>query len=81
MIVFQVPFQLNNISLYLYDQILVANKMACELFDYHSHELVGMRMSSLLTVNDRNQPEALMEQHIESSGEVVMVSGKVVSRS
>ncbi|XP_022092767.1 uncharacterized protein LOC110980418 isoform X2 [Acanthaster planci] len=58
-------------------KILVANEMACELFCYSSKELVGMKMSSLLSVNDRKQPEALCEQHLESNGEVVMVSGKV----
>ena len=52
--------------------------MACELFGYTSEELVGMKMSTLLSINDRNQPEAIVEQHIETSGEVVMVSGKVV---
>ena len=60
-------------------QILVANEMACELFCYSTNELVGMKMSSLLSVNDRKQPEALCEQHLEDNGEVVMVSGKVVS--
>ncbi|XP_071804345.1 PAS domain-containing serine/threonine-protein kinase-like isoform X2 [Asterias amurensis] len=58
-------------------KILVANEMACELFCYSTNELVGMKMSSLLSVNDRKQPEALCEQHLEDNGEVVIVSGKV----
>ncbi|XP_038051994.1 uncharacterized protein LOC119724824 isoform X2 [Patiria miniata] len=58
-------------------KILVANEMACELFCYSAKELVSMKMSSLLSVNDRKQPEVLCEQHLDSNGEVVMVSGKV----
>ncbi len=74
----QVALCLTIYPIVLLSQILVANKMACELFGYPSEELVGMKMSSLLSIHDRNQPEAIMEQHVEANGELVMVSGKVV---
>lgn len=57
----------------------MANDMAIELFNYPRDELIGMKMSSLFTDTHREKQESLMEQHIEGSGAIVMVSGKVVS--
>ena len=60
-------------------EILVANDVACDMFAYTHDELIGMKMSKMFTKNDEARQEALVEQHIEDSGAVVMVSGKVVS--
>lgn len=57
----------------------MANDMAIELFSYPRDQLIGMKMSSLFTDTHREKQESLMEQHIEGSGAVVMVCGKVVS--
>lgn len=57
----------------------MANDMAIELFRYPRDQLIGMKMSSLFTDMHREKQESLVEQHIEGSGAVVMVSGKVVS--
>nr|XP_054750593.1 PAS domain-containing serine/threonine-protein kinase-like [Lytechinus pictus] len=58
-------------------KILVASKMAGELFGYDPQELVGKKMTDLLSLPDRDRPHALMEEHLESTGQVVMVSGHV----
>ncbi|KAJ8020314.1 PAS domain-containing serine/threonine-protein kinase [Holothuria leucospilota] len=57
--------------------ILVVNKMACELFGMTAEELTGTRMTSLLSVKDRERPDVLEEHHLDTSGRVVIVSGKV----
>ena len=62
-------------------EILVANDVACDMFAYTHDELIGMRMSKMFTKSDEAKPEAIVEQHIEENGTVVMVSGKVVSHS
>ena len=62
-------------------EILVANDVACDMFAYTHDELIGMKMSKMFTKSDEARQEALVEQHIEDSGAVVMVSGKVVSCS
>ena len=59
-------------------EILVANDVACEMFAYTHDDLIGMKMSKMFTKSDEARQEALVEQHIEDSGAVVMVSGKVV---
>ncbi|XP_046864972.1 PAS domain-containing serine/threonine-protein kinase-like isoform X2 [Xenia sp. Carnegie-2017] len=58
-------------------EILVANDVACEMFAYSHDDLIGMKMSKMFTKSDEARQEALVEQHIEDSGAVVMVSGKV----
>ena len=60
-------------------RILVANEMTCELFGYQRNELAGMKVQSLFTEPYRAKQRALVEQNIDSSGETVLVSGKVVS--
>lgn len=60
-------------------KILVVNKMACELFGLTSEELTGMKMTNLLSIKDREMPDVLQEHHLDTSGRVVIVSGKVVS--
>ncbi|XP_014680785.1 PREDICTED: PAS domain-containing serine/threonine-protein kinase-like isoform X2 [Priapulus caudatus] len=57
-------------------EILIANEMACELFGYYKDELIGMPLSDHFKCKQKH--EALMENHLESTGEVVMVSGKVL---
>ena len=61
-------------------EILVANDVACDVFAYTHDELIGMRMSKMFTKSDEAKQEALVEQHIEDDGAVVMVSGKVVGK-
>lgn len=60
-------------------EILTANDMAAELFGYSTQQLIGIKMSQLFADVHKEKQEALVEQHIEASGAVVMVNGKVVS--
>ena len=60
-------------------EILTANDMAAELFGYSTQRLIGIKMSQLFADVHKEKQEALVEQHIEASGAVVMVNGKVVS--
>ena len=60
-------------------EILTANDMAAELFGYSTKTLIGIKMSQLFADVHKEKQEALVEQHIEASGAVVMVNGKVVS--
>lgn len=53
--------------------------MAAELFGYSTQQLIGIKMSQLFADVYKEKQEALVEQHIEASGAVVMVNGKVVS--
>lgn len=59
-------------------RILVANEMTCELFGYQRDELSGMKIQTLFTEPYRGTQRALIEQNISASGELVLVSGKVV---
>jgi PAS domain S-box-containing protein len=58
-------------------QILVANEMACELFGYEETELIGMMLKDLVRLKPREQA-TIMESHLEPSGQVVNLTGKVV---
>ncbi|CAH1774481.1 unnamed protein product [Owenia fusiformis] len=58
-------------------EVLVSNEMACELFGYNTGELCGMKLSDLVHLKKR-QTEAITESHLEPSGEVVELSGKVM---
>lgn len=58
--------------------ILIANDVACELFCYDQDELVGMKVQTLFSEPYRARQRALVEQNIDSQGETVLVSGKVV---
>ena len=53
--------------------------MACELFGFSQSELIGVNLSDLLTLKPK-QPEAIMESHLEDTGEIVEIHGQVVSR-
>lgn len=59
--------------------ILIANHLACNLFSYEQTDLVGMKVQSLFSEPYRARQRALVEQNIDSAGETVLVSGKVVS--
>lgn len=59
--------------------ILVANKVACDMFGYGHNELVGMKIQQLFTEPYQARQRALVEQNIDTAGETVLVSGKVVS--
>ena len=60
-------------------KILVANEIAGKLFGYLNGELAGMKISELFTMKDGFKQNALLEQHIDTEGNIVMISGKVVS--
>ena len=60
-------------------QILVANRTACEMFGYQKKQLLGMKVQSLFTEPYRAKQQALVEQHVDGEGGVVLVAGKVVS--
>lgn len=57
---------------------MIANDMACELFGYDESELIGMNLKELLQLKSKEQLIA-GESHLESTGEIFEVSGKVVS--
>ncbi|XP_033105497.1 PAS domain-containing serine/threonine-protein kinase-like [Anneissia japonica] len=59
-------------------KILIANSMSSELFGFSTEELVGIKLSDLLSAPNNKRQSALVEEHIETSGKVVMVSGKVM---
>ena len=60
-------------------RILMANSIACMMFGYKEHELVGTKMSQLLS-HSRDQQEALGEEILNTDGQAVVINGKVVSR-
>lgn len=59
---------------------MIANQTACDLFGYSADELCSnMKMSQLFTMEDGIKQNVLIEQNIDAEGNIVMVSGKVVS--
>ena len=60
-------------------RILVVNRFACEVFGYHQSELVDVKIQTLFSEPYQSKQRALVEQHINSTGETVLLSGKVVS--
>ncbi|XP_052234562.1 uncharacterized protein LOC127847053 isoform X3 [Dreissena polymorpha] len=58
-------------------EILIANEMACELFAYEESELIGMKLKDLVRLKPRDQ-STIMESHLEPTGDVVNICGKVV---
>lgn len=52
--------------------------MACELFGFSREELIGVQLSDLVTLKSKG-PTTINETHLEDSGDIVQVSGKVVS--
>ena len=53
--------------------------MACELFEFSQEELLGIQLSDLLTSKSK-APNPMSESHLGTDGEIIEVSGKVVSR-
>ena len=60
-------------------QILVANKVAGQLFGYPQGKLAVMKIEELFDEPYQSRQRALVEQNIKTSGETVLISGKVVS--
>ncbi|XP_067309385.1 PAS domain-containing serine/threonine-protein kinase isoform X2 [Pseudorasbora parva] len=59
-------------------QVLDANKHACKLFECTYSDLIGRKLSSLLKANHMIE-EALKEETLDSDGNVVAVSAKMVT--
>ncbi|XP_038672914.1 PAS domain-containing serine/threonine-protein kinase isoform X1 [Scyliorhinus canicula] len=59
-------------------EILVANDMACKLLCYSSKELIGQKLSLLVSKSSHMLEEVLYEEHPEVDGQVVTISGKVI---
>ena len=51
--------------------------MACELFGYEENQLVGRPLKDLLRLKSKEQ-EVITETHLEPSGQIVSLAGKVV---
>ena len=58
--------------------ILVANKVASQLFNYSQNDLIGLKIQQLFAEPYKSKQQALAEQNINASGQTVLVSGKVV---
>jgi hypothetical protein len=52
--------------------------MASELFGFSQEELLGIELNDLVTLKSKSQ-ETIAESHLEDTGEIIEVSGKVVS--
>lgn len=59
--------------------ILVVNQTACRLFNYKEEELCGKKIYELFTMEDGIKQEILIERNIDTDGNIVMASGKIVS--
>ncbi|XP_078066251.1 PAS domain-containing serine/threonine-protein kinase [Mustelus asterias] len=59
-------------------EILVANDMACKLLCYSSKELIGQKLSLLVSKSSHALEEVLYEEHPEVDGQVMTISGKVI---
>ncbi|XP_064596713.1 PAS domain-containing serine/threonine-protein kinase-like [Liolophura sinensis] len=58
-------------------EILMANEMACEMFEYEESELIGMRLEEMIQLKHKDQ-RSVTETHLEASGDIVEICGKVV---
>ena len=54
--------------------------MACELFGYDETEMIGLLLKDLVKLKPKDQA-TILESHLELTGEVVDVAGKVVGIS
>ncbi|XP_030629304.1 PAS domain-containing serine/threonine-protein kinase [Chanos chanos] len=58
-------------------QVLDANEQACKLFELPSSELIGQKLSTFLRTNQTLE-EAVPEDNLDTEGNVVSVTAKVV---
>lgn len=58
--------------------ILVANRTACRLFNYKEEELCGKKVYELFTMEDGIRQEILIERNLDTNGNIVMASGKIL---
>ena len=54
--------------------------MACELFGYDETEMIGLLLKDLVKLKPKDQA-TILESHLELTGEVVDIAGKVVGIS
>ena len=57
----------------------MANEVACELFGFGDDALVGVHLGDLLTLKADAAPP-VADCHLAATGEIVEVTGRVVSR-
>ncbi|KAF7667530.1 hypothetical protein LDENG_00058400 [Lucifuga dentata] len=59
-------------------EILSANEQACKLFECTPNELIGKKLSCVLTKTSQVVTESLAEDFLQQDGNIVAMSGKVV---
>ncbi|XP_058273929.1 PAS domain-containing serine/threonine-protein kinase isoform X1 [Hemibagrus wyckioides] len=59
-------------------QVVDVNKQACKLFEYTRSELIGQTLTSLLKTSQMTE-DVLGEESLDSEGNLITISGKVVN--
>ncbi|XP_017351746.1 PAS domain-containing serine/threonine-protein kinase isoform X2 [Ictalurus punctatus] len=59
-------------------QVLDVNKQACKLFEYTRNELIGRTLTFLLKTSQMSE-DVLGEEILDSAGNLITISGKVVN--
>lgn len=58
-------------------QVVYVNKQACKLFEYTRSELIGKTLTFLLKTSQMTE-DVLGEESLDSAGNLITISGKVV---
>ncbi|XP_066477597.1 PAS domain-containing serine/threonine-protein kinase [Tiliqua scincoides] len=59
-------------------EVLVANDKACRLFGYNTHEMIGQKLSQMISKSNWDIAEMLKEEHVNSKEHGAVVPGTVV---